>query len=65
MNIPGNWPQALMIVLLAFIAIGVLALWWPHRKRKVLPDPWSGAIVKDKRYYITHWTAKAGREARK
>lgn len=68
----GTWSHAALITLLAFIAVGCVIVRpktrGASRLRKLrnvpLPDPWSGAIVRHQKFYMSNWTASAGRAYR-
>ena len=70
--IPGSWQQVLIVTLLAFIAVCAVIVWpkkrGASRLRKLrnvpLPDPWSGAIVRQRKFYISHWSSAVGRAYR-
>lgn len=70
--IPGSWSQVALVTLLAFITVGAVIVRpkkrGASRLRKLrnvpLPDPWSGAIVKQPKYFTPHWNATVGRAYR-
>lgn len=70
--IPGSWSQVALVTLLAFITVGAVIVRpkkrGASRLRKLrnvpLPDPWSGAIVRHQKFYMSNWTASAGRAYR-
>lgn len=70
--IPGDWKHALIVTLFAFIALSA-AFMRPKKRgasrlkklRNVpLPDPWSGAIVRDRKFYVVNWDGSVGRAYR-
>lgn len=36
-----------------------------RRPRRVKPDPWSGAIVRDRPWYVARWSADVGKAYRR
>jgi len=64
-----------MVTLLVLLTIGSAYVFWPKKRnrltrrtrklrKQVLPDPWSGGIVRHQKFYVTHWAAAVGRAYR-
>ncbi len=77
MSIPGTWPEVSAVTLLVFIVLGAIAVavekplkrWMAKRRlrklrRQPIPAPWDGAIVRQKQFTVTNWSAAVGRAYR-
>lgn len=69
----GSWSHATAIVLAILLVIGAGCVLWPRNRltrrtrnlrRELLPDPWSGGIVRHQKFYVTHWRPIVGRAYR-